>query len=106
MLDIVVSVLLMHPLREPADGLTSDLQKLAYCESSNRHTVVSRTGKYRGLYQFDLPTWKSVGGTGDPAKAPRHEQIKRAKMLYLKRGWQPWPQCAPKLGLRDKWRHK
>jgi hypothetical protein len=106
MLDMLVSVLLIAPPRENVGGLTSDLQKLAYCESSNRHTVVSRTGKYRGLFQFDLPTWKSVGGTGDPAKATRAEQTKRAKMLYQKRGWQPWPQCAPKLNLRDKWRHK
>jgi hypothetical protein len=106
MLDIVISVLLIAPPRDPEVGLMNDLQKLAHCESSNRHTVVSRTGKYRGLYQFDLPTWKSVGGTGDPAKATRREQIKRATILYQKRGWQPWPQCAPKLGLKDKWRHR
>jgi hypothetical protein len=106
MFDIIMTVLLLSPPKPPTDGLTDDLLKLAHCESSNRPTVVSRTGKYRGLYQFDLPTWQSVGGTGDPAKAPRAEQLKRAKILYHNRGWNPWPQCAPKLGLKDKWRNK
>jgi len=67
---------------------------LRMCESSNRTNAVSRTGKYRGLYQFDLPTWKSVGGMGDPATASRAEQHKRAAMLYAKRGWQPWYHCG------------
>ena len=106
MLDIVLSVLLIAPPRDPVGGLTTDLYKLAHCESSHRADVVSRTGKYRGLYQFDLPTWRSVGGTGDPAKASRAEQTKRAKILYQKRGWKPWPQCSVKLGLRDEWRTK
>lgn len=106
MLDMLVSVLLIAPPRDPVGGLTTDLYRLAQCESSHRATVVSRTGKYRGLYQFDLPTWRSVGGTGDPAKASRAEQTKRAKILYQKRGWQPWPQCKVKLNLRDEWRDK
>jgi len=69
-------------------------QTLRMCESSNRTNAVSRTGKYRGLYQFDLPTWESVGGKGDPAKATRAEQHKRAMILHSKRGWQPWPECG------------
>jgi len=69
-------------------------QALRMCESSNRTNAVSRTGKYRGLYQFDLSTWKSVGGVGDPAKASRAEQHRRAGILYAKRGWQPWYHCG------------
>lgn len=73
---------------------------LAACESSNNPRAVSPDGIYRGLYQFDAPTWRSVGGTGDPAAAPRAEQLHRAIQLHARRGWQPWPQCAAQLGLR------
>jgi hypothetical protein len=69
-------------------------QALRMCESINRTNAVSRTGKYRGLYQFDLPTWESVGGVGDPARATRAEQHKRATILHSKRGWQPWFTCG------------
>jgi hypothetical protein len=69
-------------------------QALRMCESSNRTNAVSRTGKYRGLYQFDLPTWESVGGVGDPAQATRAEQHRRAIILHSKRGWQPWFTCG------------
>lgn len=67
---------------------------LAECESSGNPRAVSRTGKYRGLYQFDLRTWRSVGGSGDPARASRAEQTLRAQLLYAERGRQPWPYCG------------
>ena len=76
-----------HPTPQQWDALRM-------CESSNRTNAVSRTGKYRGLYQFDLPTWESVGGVGDPARATRAEQHKRATILHSKRGWQPWFTCG------------
>jgi hypothetical protein len=66
---------------------------LAQCESNNTPTATSPNGKYRGLYQFDLDTWHSVGGTGDPATASRGEQQARAEQLYASRGSQPW-QCG------------
>lgn len=72
----------------------SQWQALRMCESSNIVDAVSRTGKYRGLYQFDLNTWRSVGGVGDPAKASRSEQHRRAMLLHSKRGWKPWPHCG------------
>ena len=50
-----------------------------------------------GLFQFDIPTWESVGGRGDPRDAPPEEQWMRAVMLYQRRGLQPW-ECAGKLG--------
>lgn len=87
--EAILALTLMHP--EPTAEQWSALRM---CESSNRTDAVSRTGKYRGLYQFDLPTWKSVGGKGDPAKATRFEQHGRAVMLYNKRGWQPWYHCG------------
>jgi hypothetical protein len=70
---------------------------LAQCESGNNLRAVSRNGDYRGLYQFRLSTWHSVGGVGDPIDASREEQTKRAKRLYLRSGWRPWPYCGKRL---------
>jgi len=41
-----------------------------------------------------------VGGSGFPHEASREEQIKRAYMLYQKQGWNAWPLCNSKLGLK------
>ncbi|PXY29322.1 transglycosylase [Prauserella sp. PE36] len=71
--------------------------KLRMCESTDRYTVNTGNGYY-GAYQFDLPTWRSVGGTGRPDQATRAEQDYRALYLYRMRGWQPW-ECAGMLGL-------
>ena len=62
------------------------------CESAGNATVNTGNG-YFGLWQFDLPTWRSVGGTGVPSSASVEEQIMRARLLYDARGWQPWG-CA------------
>lgn len=67
---------------------------LARCESTNNPRAVSSSGKYRGLYQFDLRTWRSVGGTGDPIDASPAEQTYRAQLLYAARGRSPWPSCG------------
>jgi len=64
------------------------------CESSGRYDAVSPGGAYRGAYQFDLGTWASVGGSGDPAVASRDEQDYRAWLLWSDRGAQPWPTCG------------
>lgn len=66
---------------------------LARCESSGNPHAVS-LGRYFGLYQFDLPTWASVGGTGNPATATPAEQTHRAELLYADRGTAPWPICG------------
>jgi len=63
------------------------------CESSNNYTDRD-SATYRGAYQFDLETWQSVGGTGDPADASPAEQDHRAQLLYAVRGRQPWPVCG------------
>lgn len=62
-------------------------------ESGGRYNATSKTGKYRGAYQFDQRTWQSVGGNGDPAAATPAEQDSRAAALYAKRGSQPWSVC-------------
>ena len=75
-----------------ADPPRADWAKLRMCESSNRYTINTGTGYY-GAYQFDLPTWRSVGGKGYPHQASPREQDYRALYLYRMRGWQPW-ECA------------
>ncbi|HEU0129636.1 MAG TPA: ubiquitin-like domain-containing protein [Mycobacteriales bacterium] len=67
---------------------------LARCESGNNPRAIGGGGAYRGLYQFRLSTWYSVGGTGDPINASREEQTYRAKRLYLRQGRAPWPYCG------------
>lgn len=72
-------------------------EALARCESGGDPTIVSRSGRYHGLYQFDLRTWESVGGTGRPSEASPDEQRRRAILLYEQRGAQPWPTCGRRL---------
>jgi peptidoglycan hydrolase-like protein with peptidoglycan-binding domain len=70
------------------------LERIAQCESSGNPQAVSPDGTYRGKYQFDRPTWKTLGGRGDPARAPEAEQDRRALALYRARGASPWPACG------------
>lgn len=73
--------------------------KLAFCESGGRPNTNTGNGFY-GMYQFTLPTWRAVGGTGLPSEASAEEQTKRAKILQARSGWGQWPACTRKLGLR------
>jgi hypothetical protein len=70
------------------------LESIAECESHSDPRAVSSDGTYRGKYQFDKGTWKSNGGSGDPAKAPELEQDLRAAALYRAAGSNPWPNCG------------
>lgn len=81
-----------HVLRDQTTVL--NWHALARCESSNNPRAVSPDGLYFGLYQFDAETWKSVGGTGNPASASPQEQTYRAELLYRRRGRAPWPVCG------------
>ena len=72
----------------------SQLSSIARCESRNNPRAVSSSGAYRGLYQFSFGTWGVVGGSGDPAAAPRAEQTWRAWMLLKNHGSGHWPVCG------------
>ncbi|MFK0044954.1 ubiquitin-like domain-containing protein [Streptomyces sp. NPDC090741] len=78
-----------------ADGL--DWAALAQCESGGRPAATDASGTYGGLYQFDVRTWQSLGGSGRPQDAPGQEQTYRAKKLYVQRGATPWPHCGRRL---------
>ncbi|WP_406455922.1 ubiquitin-like domain-containing protein [Streptomyces sp. NBC_01622] len=70
---------------------------LAICESGGRPGAVDPSGTYGGLYQFDIHTWHSLGGSGRPQDASAEEQTFRAKRLYVRRGSSPWPHCGTRL---------
>lgn len=89
-----------HPLtvrrdpRAPHRRRGLNWRALAGCESGGNPRAISAGGRYRGLYQFDIPTWAAVGGEGDPAAAPPAEQTHRAELLYAEQGRAPWPTCG------------
>src|SRR6185312_3715378 len=70
-----------------ADGL--NWAALAKCESGGNPRAVNPSGYY-GLYQFSLSTWRSVGGSGNPADAAPDEQTARAQTLYARSGAGQW----------------
>jgi hypothetical protein len=92
LLAAVVAVPLLGVSAAGADPSPQVWSTLRACESSGRYGVVATNGHY-GAYQFDLPTWQSVGGVGLPSEASPSEQDYRALYLYRMRGWQPW-ECA------------
>jgi Transglycosylase-like domain/Putative peptidoglycan binding domain len=69
------------------------LVRIAECESGGDPTALSRTGRYRGKYQFSISTWRQMGGDGDPAAAPEWLQDRMALKLYREAGTSPWPNC-------------
>jgi len=77
-----------------APSLGHRLSVIARCESGGDPTAVSPEGRYRGKYQFDLRTWRTVNGGGDPALAPEQVQDRLARKLLLRRGTAPWPVCG------------
>ena len=80
--------------RTTGGGGGGDLAAIRSCESGGNYRAVSPSGQYRGAYQFDQRTWRSVGGSGDPAAASPAEQDARARILRSQRGSSPWGNCA------------
>ena len=92
-------------IAERTAGGPSDatLARLRYCESTNNYQAVSRTGKYRGAYQFSRTTWNATAQNFldayvgvDPAASPNHIQDAMAKMLWKTYGSGQWPVCGPR----------
>jgi len=81
------------PEPEPV-AVPAHLQAIAQCESGGDPTAIGGGGLYRGKYQFHVDTWRSVGGSGDPAAAPEAEQDRRAIILYERSGPGQWPVCG------------
>ena len=81
-------------VRHIPDWGRSHLSSIAWCESRNNPRAIGGGGAYRGLYQFSFSTWRVVGGSGDPAAAPRSEQTWRAWVLLKNHGSGHWPVCG------------
>jgi len=79
-------------------GLTpavrAKLERIAACESHGNPRAIGGGGSFRGKYQFTYGTWAAVGGKGDPARASKAEQDRRAAMLLRRSGSSPWPVCG------------
>jgi hypothetical protein len=74
---------------------------LATCESNNDWHA--NTGLYDGGLQFHPGTWRRYGGTAFAPfayLATREQQITIAKRVLAVEGWEAWPACSLKLGLR------
>lgn len=100
---ILVSLSLLLPMSPNQDyrmhvvqPYDAKLERMAMCESTKRWDIklVLKTVTYYGGLQFDLKTWRSVGGKGYPNKASKLEQKYRAVKLIKRRGYQPWPVCG------------
>jgi hypothetical protein len=79
--------------RIPAWG-KQHLASIAACESHGNPRAIGGGGSFRGMYQFTFSTWQVVGGSGDPAAAPRQEQTWRAWLLLSRHGSGHWPICG------------
>ena len=76
--------------REPTD---EEWRQLRFCESTEMYNIDTGNTFY-GAYQFTWETWTTVGGDDNPALSPAAEQDARARLLYARRGSQPWPICG------------
>lgn len=81
--------------RNRAEPTSTQWHELRMCESTNNYQVNTGNGFY-GAYQFDYTTWFTVGGMTDTYayQAPAEEQDARARLLFSRRGSQPWPVCG------------
>ena len=91
-----------HPI--PAGTTEEQWHALRECESTQNYRAVSRSGRYRGAYQFSIRTWNWVAGMHypdlvgvDPIDASPSDQDKMAYQLYEINGWDPWPTCKKRL---------
>jgi len=87
--------------RSPRTPSDETLTRLRFCESKHDYRAVSRSGTYRGAYQFSRRTWNNVARQFlpqfvgvDPIAAPEFVQDAMARALWSQQGWRPWPVCG------------
>lgn len=77
---------------------------IAECESGGRWNVNTGNGFYGGL-QFWQPTWEGFGGLKYAPRADlatREEQIAVAREVVAVQGWEAWPVCSKRYGLKGR----
>jgi hypothetical protein len=70
-----------------------DWDAIAQCESGGDWSISTGNGYFGGL-QFKPSTWAEHGGRGNPAGAPRSEQILIAERVVRTQGLGAWPVCG------------
>ncbi|MGV0794203.1 transglycosylase family protein [Mycolicibacterium sp. XJ1819] len=85
-----------------ADSVNWDA--IAQCESGGNWAINSGNGHYGGL-QFKQATWAANGGVGNPAHAPRAEQIRVAENVLRTQGLKAWPKCGAQAASPAVWRN-
>lgn len=77
--------------------------RLGVCESGTNPPnprAVSKTGKYRGAFQFSMETYHAIGGVGDPIDAPYEVQRQLVIDHMPISSWHSqFPVCSRKLGV-------
>jgi hypothetical protein len=86
------------PAPTPTGNLASDFACIAHWESNSNPADNTGNGYY-GMFQFSLPTWRSVGGVGLPSDASAATQLALAIKLQARSGWGQWPVTSRKCGL-------
>ena len=87
--------------RLPGAPSDATLARLRNCESHGNYHAISRSGTYRGAYQFNQSTWNNVARSvlpnwvgADPASAPDYIQDAHARALWSMSGSHSWPVCG------------
>src|SRR5213083_277473 len=76
-----------------AQADTVNWDAIAQCESGGNWSTNTGNGAYGGL-QFKQATWSANGGVGNPATAPRAEQVRVAENVLRTQGLKAWPKCG------------
>jgi len=107
-LDVQLRVVAPGPVEpdpvEPSVGAVWDA--LADCESGGRWDAersIDGVVAYRGGLQFAGSTWDAFRPDGFPdlaSDATRIQQIVVAERILDVQGWEAWPACSRRLGLR------
>lgn len=82
------------------NGATWDA--LAQCEAGGNWHINTGNGYYGGV-QFDQNTWERQGGLEYAPRADlatREEQIAIASRTQERQGWDAWPSCSGRIGVR------
>ena len=96
------TVALLGPASPAAAQSSVNWDAIAQCESGGNWSTNTGNGHYGGL-QFKPATWASNGGVGNPATAPRSEQIRVAENVLRTQGIKAWPKCGAQAGSPAVW---
>ncbi|HEY3895262.1 MAG TPA: transglycosylase family protein [Pseudonocardiaceae bacterium] len=99
---IVAAPLALTAPAQAAPVHRSPWDNVAECESGGNWKANTGNGYYGGL-QFSRSTWRSFGGgayAGNAHQASRSEQIAVAEKVLRTQGWNAWPTCSRKAGVR------